>query len=56
MDPSIKLMANSGEAISQLECSKVICCLMYDMTSTRPDIVFAIGKLGRFTSNPSTYH
>ena len=29
---------------------------MYDMTSTRPDIAFVVGKLSRFTSNPSTLH
>ncbi|GJR69676.1 zinc finger, CCHC-type containing protein [Tanacetum coccineum] len=28
-------------------------CLMYDMTSTRPDIAYAVRKLSRFTSNPS---
>ncbi|KAL0445569.1 UNVERIFIED_CONTAM: Retrovirus-related Pol polyprotein from transposon TNT 1-94 [Sesamum latifolium] len=49
MDPSVKLMPNIGEAVSQLEYSKVIGCLMYAMTSTRPDIAYAVGKL-RFSS------
>ncbi|CAM8895779.1 unnamed protein product [Rhodiola kirilowii] len=56
MDPSVKLMPNMGEAVSQLEYSKVIGCLMYAMTSTRPDIAYAVGKLSRYTSNPSTHH
>ena len=34
----------------------VIGCLMYAMTSTRPDIAYAVGKLSRFTSNPSRHH
>ncbi|GJZ93659.1 zinc finger, CCHC-type containing protein [Tanacetum coccineum] len=31
---------------------RVIGCLMYVMTCTRPDIAFAISKLSRYTSNP----
>ncbi|KAL0325009.1 UNVERIFIED_CONTAM: Retrovirus-related Pol polyprotein from transposon TNT 1-94 [Sesamum radiatum] len=56
MDPSIKLMPNTREVVFQLEYSKVVGCLMYAMTSTRPDIAYAVGKLSRFTSNPSTHH
>ncbi|GJT74732.1 zinc finger, CCHC-type containing protein [Tanacetum coccineum] len=54
MDTSEKLMPNNGQAVSQLEYSRVIGCLMYAMTCTRPDIAFAVGKLSRYTSNPST--
>ncbi|KAK9734016.1 hypothetical protein RND81_04G108700 [Saponaria officinalis] len=56
MDPSVKLMPNKGEAISQLEYSQVIGCLMYAITSTRPDIAFVVGKLSRYTTNPSLEH
>ncbi|CAM8948212.1 unnamed protein product [Rhodiola kirilowii] len=56
MDSSVKLLPNTGEAVSQLEYSQVIGCLMYAMTSTRPDIAYAVGKLSRYTSNPSTHH
>ncbi|CAM8893273.1 unnamed protein product [Rhodiola kirilowii] len=56
MDPSVKLLPNTGEPVSQLEYSQVIGCLMYAMTSIRPDIAFAVGKLSRYTSNPSTHH
>jgi len=56
MDASVKLMPNMGHAVSQLEYSRVIGCLMYAMTSTRPDIAYAVGRLSRYTSNPSTHH
>ncbi|GKB03347.1 hypothetical protein Tco_0831436 [Tanacetum coccineum] len=56
MDTSEKLMPNNGQAISQLEYSRVIGCLMYAMTCIRPDIAFAIGKLSRYTSNLDTQH
>jgi len=56
MDASVKLMPNMGQAVSQLEYSRVIGCLMYAMTSTRPDIAYAVGRLSRYTSNPSSHH
>ncbi|GKB46828.1 zinc finger, CCHC-type containing protein [Tanacetum coccineum] len=45
IDTSEKLMPNNGQAVSQLEYSRVIGYLMYDMTCIRPDIAFAVGKL-----------
>ncbi|GJV64286.1 hypothetical protein Tco_1475114 [Tanacetum coccineum] len=56
MDTSEKLMPNNGQAVSQLEYSRVIGCLMYAMTCTRPDIAFVMGKLSRYTSNLGTQH
>ena len=56
MNSSEKLMSNNGKAIDQLEYAQIVGCLMYAMTSTRPDIAFAVGKLSRFTSNPSANH
>ncbi|GJY50189.1 hypothetical protein Tco_0440145 [Tanacetum coccineum] len=35
------------KAVSQLEYSRVIGCLMYAMTCTRLDIAFVVGKLSR---------
>ncbi|GJU30798.1 zinc finger, CCHC-type containing protein [Tanacetum coccineum] len=52
MDTSENLMPNNGQVVSQLEYSKMIGCLMYVMTCTRPDIPFAVSKLSRYTSNP----
>nr|GEV53949.1 zinc finger, CCHC-type [Tanacetum cinerariifolium] len=49
IDTSKKLMPNNGQDVSQLEYSRVIGCLMYAMTCTRPDIAFAMGKLSRDT-------
>ncbi|GJT70193.1 hypothetical protein Tco_1029479 [Tanacetum coccineum] len=56
MDTSEKLMPNKGQAVSQLEYYRVIDCLMYAMTYTRPDIAFVVGKLSRYTINPDTQH
>ncbi|GKD25341.1 zinc finger, CCHC-type containing protein [Tanacetum coccineum] len=56
MDTSEKLMPNNGQAVSQLEYSRVIGCLMYAMTCITPDIAFVVGKLSRYTSNSDTQH
>ncbi|GKE88995.1 zinc finger, CCHC-type containing protein [Tanacetum coccineum] len=56
MDTSEKLMPNNGQAVSQLEYSRMIGCLMYVITCTRPNISFVVGKLGIYTSNPGTQH
>ncbi|GKC14299.1 zinc finger, CCHC-type containing protein, partial [Tanacetum coccineum] len=56
MDPVEKLKPNTGKLVDQLEYSRAIGCLMYAITSTRPDIAYAIGKMSRFTSNPSRQH
>jgi len=55
-DSNIRLYPNTGRSVSQLEYARVIGCLMYAMTCTRPDIAFAVGKLSRYTSNPSQAH
>ncbi|GKA93074.1 zinc finger, CCHC-type containing protein [Tanacetum coccineum] len=44
MNTSEKLMLNNGHAVSQLEYSRMIGCLIYTMTCTRPDIAFAASK------------
>ncbi|GJV52486.1 zinc finger, CCHC-type containing protein [Tanacetum coccineum] len=56
MAPVEKLKSNTGKPVDQLEYSRAIGCLMYAMTSTRPDIAYAVGRLSRFTSNPSRQH
>ncbi|GJS85972.1 zinc finger, CCHC-type containing protein, partial [Tanacetum coccineum] len=56
MDTSEKLMPINGHVVSQLEYSRVIGCLMYAMTCTKPDIAFIMGKPSRYTSNPGTQH
>ncbi|GKF72320.1 hypothetical protein Tco_0208434, partial [Tanacetum coccineum] len=56
IDTSEKLIPNNGQAVSQIEYSMLISCLMYAMTCTRPDIAFVVGKLSRYTSNHGTQH
>nr|GEV79720.1 zinc finger, CCHC-type [Tanacetum cinerariifolium] len=56
MDPVEKLKPNTGKHVDQLEYSRAIGNLMYVMTSTRPDIAYVVGRLSRFTSNPSRQH
>ncbi|GJW87963.1 zinc finger, CCHC-type containing protein [Tanacetum coccineum] len=56
IDPVEKLKPNTGKPVNQFEYSRAIGCLMYVMTSTRPDIAYAIGRLSRFNSNPSRQH
>ena len=56
VDPTVKFRPNKGTPVNQLEYSRAIGCLMYAMISTRPDIAFAVGKLSRYTSNPSALH
>ena len=55
-DRSIKLGDNTGRAIAQLEYASAIGSIMYTMHCTRPDISFSVGKLSRFTCNPSVDH
>ncbi|GJY32849.1 hypothetical protein Tco_0417318 [Tanacetum coccineum] len=43
MDPVEKLMPNTGKHVDQIEYSRAIGCLMYAMTSTRPNIAYAMG-------------
>nr|GEW73332.1 hypothetical protein [Tanacetum cinerariifolium] len=47
---------NTGKLVDHLEYSRAIGCLMYAITSTRPDIAYAVGRMSRFTSNPSRQH
>ena len=52
-DSNIKMYSSTSRAVSQLEYERVIGCLLYTITYTKPDITFAIGNLSRYTSNPS---
>ncbi|GJY37962.1 zinc finger, CCHC-type containing protein [Tanacetum coccineum] len=49
MDPVKKLKPNTGKHVDQLEYSRAIGCLMYAMTSTRPDIVYDVGRLKAYS-------
>ena len=54
--PNVKLTKNKGNNVSQLNYSKAIGCLMYIMNCTRPGISYAVSKLSKYTSNPSSEH
>nr|GEX29464.1 zinc finger, CCHC-type [Tanacetum cinerariifolium] len=56
MDPVKKLKLNTGKPVDQLKYSRAIGCLMYAITITRPYIAYDVGRLSRFTSNPSRQH
>nr|GEX97265.1 zinc finger, CCHC-type [Tanacetum cinerariifolium] len=56
MDPIEKLKPYTGKPVDQLEYSRAIGFLTYSMTSARPDITYAVGRLTRFTNNPSRQH
>ncbi|XP_021713451.1 uncharacterized protein LOC110681607 [Chenopodium quinoa] len=56
MDLNVSLVPNGGGLVSQLDYARLVGCMMYAMTSTRPDIAFAVGKLCRRTCNPSMNH
>ena len=53
---SIKLGENTRRAIAQLKYASAIGSMMYAMHCTRPNMSFSMGKLSRFTSNPSVDH
>nr|GEU68454.1 hypothetical protein [Tanacetum cinerariifolium] len=56
MDLVEKLKLNTVKPVDQLKYSRAIGCLMYVMTNTTPDIAYDVGRLSRFTSNPSRQH
>ncbi|GJS62681.1 hypothetical protein Tco_0657465 [Tanacetum coccineum] len=49
MDPVEKHKPNKGKPVDQLEYSRAIGCLMYAMTSTRPDIAYVVGRLKAYS-------
>ncbi|KAM2709368.1 hypothetical protein EV2_047063 [Malus domestica] len=55
-EPNVCLLKNSGEPVCQFEYSQMIGSLMYIANKTRPDIAYAVGRLSRYTHNPSKEH
>ena len=56
MDASLHLSKNKGDSVSQLEYFRIIGSLMYLMNCKRPNIVYTVSKLSRFTHNPGKVH
>ncbi|TYK04654.1 ty1-copia retrotransposon protein [Cucumis melo var. makuwa] len=55
-DTSKHLKKNKGNSVSQPEYAKIIGSVMYLMNYTRPDVVYAVSRLSRYTHNPDRYH
>ena len=55
-DVSLVLKKTKRIMIDQLRYSQIIGSLMYLASATRPDIAYAVSKLSRFVSNPSSEH
>ncbi|XP_035831907.1 secreted RxLR effector protein 161-like [Helianthus annuus] len=55
-DNTQRLRKNRGESVAQLEYSRIIGSLMYLSTCPRPDLAYAVSRLSRYTSNPSSDH
>ncbi|GJV75784.1 zinc finger, CCHC-type containing protein [Tanacetum coccineum] len=53
---SNEISISQSRYIKKLEYSRVIGGLMFFLICTRLDIAFTVGKLSRYTSNPSTQH
>ena len=53
---NLRLYPHTGRVVSQLEYARVVGCLIYALTYTRPNIAFNIGKLSIYTINPSQAH
>ncbi|KAA0067438.1 ABC transporter G family member 9-like [Cucumis melo var. makuwa] len=55
-DSSVKLFKNTGDSVNQSEYASIIGSLRYATYCIRPDIVYAVGLVCRFTSRPSLKH
>ena len=55
-DPSIELKKNLGEGISSHKYSQIIGSLLHLTNFSRPDIAYAVGRLGKYTHNPDHSH
>ena len=52
-DPNMNFVKNVENLISQLKYAKVIECMGYAMTCTRPEITYVFGRMSRYISNPN---
>ena len=55
-DATLYQSKNKGESVSQVEYSRVIGSLMYQMSCTRPNIAYSVSKLISYKSNPRAKH
>ena len=55
-DANTHLMKNRGDLVGQYEYAQIIGRLMHLMNFSRPDIVYAVCRLRRYTHNPKNDH
>ena len=55
-DSNSKLVKNRGDPVNQNQYAQVIGSLLHLMNFSRPDIAYAVGRLSRYTHNPSQDH
>ena len=55
-DSKVHLFKNRGDSVSQDKYAQIIGILMFMTNCTRPDIAYVVGRLSRYTHNPSIEH
>jgi hypothetical protein len=55
-DSKVHLVKNCGNGVSQVKYAQIIGSLMFLTNCTRPDIAYVVGRLSRYTHNPSLEH
>ena len=55
-DSKVRLVKNHGDSVSQDKYAQIIGSLMLLTNCTCPDIAYAVGRLNRYTHNPSIEH
>ena len=53
---TLHLSKNKAKSVSQVECSRIICNLMYLRSCIRLDIAYTVNKLSRYMSNSGAKH
>ena len=56
VDVTLHFSKNKAKSVSQVEYSRVIGSLMYLMSCTRSNIVYAVSKPSKYTNNPRVKH
>ena len=55
-DSKVHLVKNRGDSVSQDKYAQIIGSLMFLTNCTRLDIAYVVGRLSRYTHNPSIEH
>ena len=55
-DLKVYLVKNCGDNVSLDKLAQIIGCLIFLTKCSRPDIAYDVGRLSRYTHNPSVEH